>query len=373
MFFYIDESGHTGNNLFDSTQPYLYYGVLGSQLNLDILAEPEVRKMRKILGVKDRIHATELGENNLSKIIPELNKLAKKRRIFFDFYRVHKTDYPVICFFDQVFDQGINPAIPWSSYWTPLRYVLLAELNNLFSIDLRIKAWKARLESKDSVCDEAVQFICKSLLKRVIHLRDVRLKELLYDGLTWAIQNTRQLNFNAKSKNDKKFISPNLIGYQAAYFGIINRSKRSKKQVFKIIIDQQDQFNTVQNYLSDLYRQIEGQNYPLGWNIGEMDLRKVKMPLPIFCSSKKSYGLELVDIFLWIFKRYQEDKLKHPILINFVESRINNVYTDEVSIEATTNRFKNWMRSLGPMTPEEYQRGQQIKQMEENRRKSFLV
>ena len=78
MFFYIDESGHTGNNLFDSTQPYLYYGVLGSQLNLDILAEPEVRKMRKILGVEDRLHAAELGETNLVKILPDLYKLSKE-------------------------------------------------------------------------------------------------------------------------------------------------------------------------------------------------------------------------------------------------------------------------------------------------------
>jgi hypothetical protein len=28
MFFYVDESGHTGSNLFDPAQPQLYYGVL---------------------------------------------------------------------------------------------------------------------------------------------------------------------------------------------------------------------------------------------------------------------------------------------------------------------------------------------------------
>jgi len=30
MFFYVDESGHTGTNLFDPNQPVLYYGVLSS-------------------------------------------------------------------------------------------------------------------------------------------------------------------------------------------------------------------------------------------------------------------------------------------------------------------------------------------------------
>lgn len=56
MFFYVDESGHTGNNLFDITQPYLYYGVIGSTVNLDILAKEEISKIRKIFDV-DRLHA----------------------------------------------------------------------------------------------------------------------------------------------------------------------------------------------------------------------------------------------------------------------------------------------------------------------------
>lgn len=373
MFFYIDESGHTGNNLFDLTQPYLYYGVLGSYINLDLLAEAEVLQIRRTLNVKDRLHAAELGETNLAKILPQLNTLSKNRKIYFDFYRLNKSDYPVLCFFDQVFDQGLNPAMTWSGYWTPLRYVLLAQLNELFTRDMKKMAWAARLESKDSVCDDMVRTICHQLLEGVQKINDHRKKELFHDTLTWAINNTRVLNFNAKSKRDKKFISPNLIGFQSAYFGIINRSKKAKRKVFKITIDQQDQFNSVQDYLAEIYRRVEGQNYPLGWNIGEMDLRKAKMPLPVFTSSKNSYGLELVDLYLWIFKRYQEDKLKHPELIHFVHSQIKNSYFDEISIKATTFRFESWMRSLEPMTEEDYQRGLYFKQMEERRRKSFLI
>jgi hypothetical protein len=35
MYFYVDESGQTGLNLFDENQPYLYYGVLSSKTNLE--------------------------------------------------------------------------------------------------------------------------------------------------------------------------------------------------------------------------------------------------------------------------------------------------------------------------------------------------
>lgn len=37
MFSHVDESGHTGSELFDATQPVLYYGVLSSDMNLDVL------------------------------------------------------------------------------------------------------------------------------------------------------------------------------------------------------------------------------------------------------------------------------------------------------------------------------------------------
>lgn len=32
MHFYVDETGHTGPNLFDPTQPVLSYGVLSSRM-----------------------------------------------------------------------------------------------------------------------------------------------------------------------------------------------------------------------------------------------------------------------------------------------------------------------------------------------------
>ncbi len=35
MHFYVDETGQTGRNLFDKTQPVLSYGVLSSDANLD--------------------------------------------------------------------------------------------------------------------------------------------------------------------------------------------------------------------------------------------------------------------------------------------------------------------------------------------------
>ena len=110
MYFYIDESGHTGNNLFDTAQPTLYYGLLSCKLNLDLLAEPYLTQARKMVKVK-KIHTAELSINQLNSIAPLILQLQKKYYLVFDYYRVVKADHAVITFFDQVFDHGINPAI----------------------------------------------------------------------------------------------------------------------------------------------------------------------------------------------------------------------------------------------------------------------
>ena len=109
MFFYVDESGHTGSELFDSTQPVLYYGVVSSDVNLDLLAEARLTPLRKRLGV-DRLHAAQLGVGRLATIADELVAIQKAFTLRFDLYRVNKPDHAVICFYDQVFDQAMNPA-----------------------------------------------------------------------------------------------------------------------------------------------------------------------------------------------------------------------------------------------------------------------
>ena len=115
MHFYVDESGHTGQNLFDPAQPTLYYGVLSSRLNVDVVALPRVERIRRALGVP-RLHAAELGNGCLVPIVSDVASLQRQLDLRFDLYRVVKADHAVISFFDQTFDQGMNPAVPWHCY-----------------------------------------------------------------------------------------------------------------------------------------------------------------------------------------------------------------------------------------------------------------
>ncbi|MEQ1276344.1 hypothetical protein [Acinetobacter soli] len=139
-----------------------------------------------------------------------------------------------------------------------------------------------------------------------------------------------------------------------------------------IIVDQQDQFNTIQDYLLRIYRNAEGFFYPHDFGLGGMDYRNIPTIIPKFKSSKVSVGLEIVDIYLWLFKRYLDGKLLNILLIDFVKSQLNKVYYDEVSINATNQRFSAWMQDLPDVTYEQILIGQRMKQKEEARRKKSV-
>ena len=166
MFFYVDESGHTGSELFDAAQPVLYYGVISSDVNLDMLAEERLAPLRKRLSV-DRLHAAQLGVGRLATISEELVAIQKKFSLRFDLYRVNKPDHAVICFYDQVFDQAMNPAVTWTSYWTPLRYILLLKLASLFEEDDARLAWSARTDTNRARANGRLIEVCPRIAGRV--------------------------------------------------------------------------------------------------------------------------------------------------------------------------------------------------------------
>lgn len=137
----MDESGNTGLELYDRNQPTLYYGVLTASVSRDVVALPFLRKLRKQLGV-ERLHANELGVGRLSQIAENLAQYSKKKDLHFSLFLVSKPDHALICFFDQVFDSCLNAAVPWTHYFTPLRYVLLFKVSYLFDEDLSKKTWQ---------------------------------------------------------------------------------------------------------------------------------------------------------------------------------------------------------------------------------------
>lgn len=348
MFFYVDESGHTGSELFDATQPVLYYGVISSDVNLDVLAEERLAPLRKRLNV-DRLHAAQLGVGRLATIADELVAIQKKFTLRFDLYRVNKPDHAVICFYDQVFDQAMNPAVTWTSYWTPLRYILLLKLASLFEeTDARL-AWSARTDTNRARANEILIEVCQRIAGRVGQLPDARSRQLIGDGLAWAAQNPDAIGYNVDHADDIKQISPNIIGFQFVMHGIAKRIMQRDKRVSRIVVDRQSEFNKAQRTLSEFFAAASGIEGVTGPGMPKVSFAGMpKTPIE-FAAGTDSAGLELVDVYLWIFKRLIDGKGMAPELMPLAYAQRHRGNTDEVSLRAIEARWAPYFANMPPL------------------------
>lgn len=371
MHFYIDESGHTGPNLFDPAQPMLYYGVLSSKVNVDVLAEDRLKRLRTQLGV-EKLHAAELGNGRLVQVVDPLYELQSRLDLRFDIYRVAKPDHAIISFFDQVFDQGMNPAVTWTGYWTPLRYILLGKLASLFDERLAELAWTARLELNDEKSEAILIQVCQELAERTASLPDARSIELITDTLAWAAANPAKISYNANTKKDRLSIMPNIIGFQSVMLGIAARLTKTERKASRIIVDQQSQFNRAQRTLADFYTAARSIQFASGTGLPEVSFKGMPT-IPIeFSSSGKSAGLELTDLLLWVFRRALEEDELAPELYSLVKPQLHRGRTDEISLNAMMKRWGLYFENIPEPTAEKLEAGKALIAFDEARRRKAI-
>lgn len=377
MHFYVDESGHTGLNLFDAEQPLLYYGCLSSHLSLDHEAVDRLEYMRGKVGAS-RLHANELGNGGLAVIAQDLADLQRAFGLRFGVYRVAKPDHAIICFFDQVFDSAMNPAITWTGYWTPLRYLLLVKLAGLFNEDLAKLAWRARVEVNASRAQEMLVRVCDGLIERVPRLPDERSRTLIGDTLSWARNHPAEISFNVDDRKSALQVAPNIVGFQLVMLGIASQIREAGAPASRIVVDRQSQFNKAQRTLADFYAAASAQSIEMKAPPGMPAMNFGGMPtVPIeFSGGTMSAGLEVTDVYLWIVKRLMEGDDVAPHLGPLVRELLPRVVTDEVSLNAIATRWSRWMRELpelAEMSEEQRRRGRELLQLDEDRRLSRLA
>ena len=350
MYFYVDESGHTGLNLFDASQPRLYYGVLSSPKNLDVVAEPVLKILRTMLNV-DRIHASQLGNGELVKIAPLLRQLAIDLDIRFDLHTVYKPDHAIIQFFDQTFDQGVNPAVSWTGYWTPLRYPLLLKLSQLFDENMAKEAWEARIETNDQEAERKLINVCSSVINNLGMMTDARAKELISDAMNWVIKHPSEICYNISSKEQSLQISPNLVGFQSVILEFHQKLKLTSTEAKAIIVDRQSEFNRAQEYIHNFYQQ-QNDVHALGvLGMPEMDLRDfLKFQLFVLREMKEIASLELDDVYLWIMKQVMKMKLLLLEIEQLCEDQTNKgeLSISDVSLNIIDKRWSTFFEQNIP-------------------------
>ncbi|SNY66619.1 hypothetical protein SAMN02744775_01568 [Enterobacter sp. CC120223-11] len=132
-----------------------------------------------------------------------------------------------------------------------------------------------------------------------------------------------------------------------------------------IVVDQQSQFNTTQRGLWEFYCQIREMPWENGPGLPVMDVSNMPAEPLVFESGTQSAGLELVDIYLWSFKRFMEEKELTRPLARLVYTNRNTGSTDSVAFQSVAKRSREFLDKLQEPTAEMIQKAREYRDQEE--------
>jgi len=362
MFFHIDEAGNTGNNLFDSVQPTLSYGMISSPRNVDVLGRALHREILRELDV-EQLHASRLGMQGLSRVARPLLDLQQEFRFGFDYYYIHKPSFAVVLLFDSVFDCGINHGVNWSWYWTALRYPAVAHLGMLLDEELAKEGHRLFLAPRGSDIGAIVTLLTELRERTRKSGFDARICQVFDDAFTYGIEHPDDMDFGA---SDLKLVSPNAVAFQFVSAAIARRCRlvarrrggRRRVSIGTIKIDHQQQFNLAQETTHFYQRKMaEGRRTapkdalmlpPVLQDVerNELELRGMPQHALQFARSAESIGLQLADVFLWLVNRVEEGTYVPPPLHPLVHSILERTLIDSISMEGMAKRFERFMGQL---------------------------
>jgi hypothetical protein len=181
------------------------------------------------------------------------------------------------------------------------------------------------------------------------------------------MKNPGLLNYNCKTKQEMLTVTPNLIGFQSVMQGIAFRIQ-SPKASATIVVDQQSQFNKAQRSLAEFYANARNVPWLTGPGLPEMDLSKIPTAPIVFRSSKESIGLELVDCYLWMFKRVLERRPLAPELSPLIKYQLSRGRTDDISLSGIEKRWSQWFDELPEPTEQQRSVAKDLMAQDEARR-----
>jgi hypothetical protein len=170
MYAYIDETGNTGPNLFDQSQPIFASAALITRGNFDILYASRIRASAHQIG-SDQLHANLLGVSRIEQIALDLLAVLKKSDSRFFFSRVEKPFLALTKMFDTIFDATENIAVPWHVYnLRPIRILLVFKMAQILTEEVAAQFWSSLMErNKDRSYAQFVGSL-RGLLREVTRL-----------------------------------------------------------------------------------------------------------------------------------------------------------------------------------------------------------
>lgn len=362
---YTDETGNTGLNLFDPGQPFFWTGTLLTPVDLDRL-DPAIHRACLERAGCTELHGNQLGLTGIEKVAGKLERLLYRYHMRFLFTRVDKKHLAGTKFVDTLMDSGINEAVSNLHYGVRFHRLYLAQaIVALLTIEDRKEFWDvyAKADAKGFVR------ILLRLQGRVeTYIKDPRTRQLLLDAIAWALVHPEPLLDGTRSEMD----SPNVVALTLLIEMLHQLNNRHGLVISTFIHDEQKQFG---KWLETAYELSKNWGSARGTSPLALitDLKEMSTFFGDFraVNSKISFGLQILDVALWLVKRFIDDpEAMQGKCRDLAEYIIRDAYISELSHDAMVREVAAGFAFLqaAPLTPEKEKRGRELLAEVETRR-----
>lgn len=348
-YIYADESGHSGKELFGKAL-YYFQGAILSVGDIEPQIGDVVSKYCEKYSV-ERLHGFELGEEKITEVCSELLSTLSSVEWQFHYTVIEKQYIAVTKFVDTIFDSAENPAVPPMWYNIELfRHMICLEINNILNRKDLEHCWQAYLNDDIS----GLLSVAGTVSKKSKKIADRRARQVISDSVKYAQKHPENFTLSAKKgKSAYKKHTPNMVTFSSLLAATHRFCKKNHVGVNALIHDQTDEFKGT---MREFHRTFFGFDFepntfgvspsiaPVDYNLGIFDLK----------SSKHNYGLQVVDLFLWLVQR----DVKSDELRTLKEQIMSNADEFMISQERSKLIVAARMHQLNqnPLSIEQYQK-----------------
>jgi hypothetical protein len=301
LFAYTDEAGNTGMNLFDSGQPEFWTGTLLCPTDLDA-SHPDIHASLLGRAGVSELHANELGMPGIEKIAGKIMNLLVRYKVTFLFTRVDKSDFAALKFFDTLFDSGLNDAVSPFHYGVRYSRLYFAQLvSGMTDTQNRIQFWSAYQKNDARALSDVLTNVRTTLESFNL---DPRSRQILCDALEWGIVHPA----NLLEGRQNGLASPNIAALSLLVQLLHSLHEETGAAIVSFVHDEQQQFGRFLRQAFDINSKFSGKDFTNPLSL-MADLKEMPTFVGRFVIKKSttSLGLQLLDIALWLSKRFIAD------------------------------------------------------------------
>lgn len=370
MYVYVDETGNTGDNIFDEQQPFFVTAALITKTNFDVLRRNAVTEVAKSLGVSS-LHAAELGIGRLNSVAEKILTVLKAcdARIFVS--RVEKRYLAATKIIDTVFDSFENKAVPWHVYnLKHLKLIILFKLAYyVFDNELARRYWECLMCRNEARAYELFADACHDTIPRLEALPDARSRQIAASAFAWAAENPREISVYSATKESRYGHLPNVVGFINLMDGVERQSEIWKKRVNTITHDRQSQFEKTLAYWHEMLSNADPT--PIHWpGLPAHKLQRVFGSKFVVSSGNESPGIQLIDVIMWLFQRMNRGDEIGFECSRLMDHILSKGYHSDFSFDGVYKHLSDEMRPImeADMSEEQLDRGREMVKMFDERK-----